>query len=816
MGTLLQDIKYGIRMLLKNRWFTLIAVATLALGIGVNTAVFSVVNGVLLNPLPFPEPKQLVTLYENSHDFKQSSISYPNFSDWQRMNSVFSSVAAFRPDSFNLTGSGEAQQVKVEMVSADFFPILGVRPILGRTFTADEDRRGAAPVALISEGLWKGKFGGSAQICGTTVTMSGKGYTIIGVIPAGLHLAIQSYQEKNDVFVPVGIYDDPLFQDRGVHEGMAAIGRLKPRVTMAQAHADMDGIASRLAAAYPDADKGAGITLVQLKEEMVGEVRQFLLVLLGAVGFVLLIACVNVANLQLARSNSRAREFAIRAALGASQTRVIRQLLTESILLGLAGGTLGLILAEWGTRAALSVLPEALPRAEAVGLDGRVLFFTLAASILAGIVFGLAPALKTAQPSVQEMLKEGGRGVSGARNRAQGVFVVIEMAMALILLVGAGLMIRSLVDLWSVNPGFNSHNVLIFSSSLAPSLGANAANSRAGLRELGSALKAIPGVEAVSLTAGSLPMQGDNELPFWLEGHPKPTNTSEMSPTLFYFVDPGYVKAMGIELKRGRFLSASDDEHSQPVVVIDESFARQYFPNQDPIGKRINLGIIEMHLQVVGIVGHVKQWGLDTDAHNTIQAQAYTPLLQIPDKYFVGPPSATVVVRTMGPPAALTETIRKSIESLNSENVMYDTQTMDEIISDSLAARRFSMILLGVFAALALVLSSIGIFGVISYVVSQRTREIGIRMALGAQRRDVLRLMLGDGMRMTLIGVAIGVVAALLVTRLMENMLFGVSAADPLTFAGVATILTGVALLACYLPARRAMRVDPTVALRYE
>jgi predicted permease len=816
MGTLLQDIKYGTRMLIKNGWFTLIAVATLALGIGVNTAVFSVVNGVLLNPLPFPQPKELVTLYENSRDFKQSSISYPNFLDWQRMNSVFSSIAAFRPDSFNLTGSGEAQQVIVEMVSSDFFPILGVRPVLGRTFTADEDRRGASPVALISEGLWKGKFGSSTQICGTTITMNGKGYTIIGVVPAGLRLAVQSYQDKNEVFVPVGTYDDPLFQDRGVHEGMAAIGRLKPGVTLAQAHADMDGIANRLAASYPDADKGAGITIVPLKEEMVGEVQPFLLVLLGAVGFVLLIACVNVANLQLARSSSRSREFAIRAALGASQTRVIRQLLTESILLGLAGGALGLVLAEWGTQAALKVLPEALPRAETVGLDGRVLFFTLAASILAGVVFGLAPALRTAQPNVQEMLREGGRGASGARNRAQGVFVVIEMAMALILLVGAGLMIRSLVDLWSVNPGFDPHNVMVFSASLSPSLGVDAATTRTALRQLGSTLQAIPGVKAVSLTGGALPMQGDNELPFWLEGQPKPANTSEMKPTLFYFVDPGYVKAMGIELKRGRFLTESDDEHSQPIVVIDENFARQYFPNQDPIGKQINLGIIEMHLQVVGIVGHVKHWGLDTDAHNSIQAQAYMPLLQVPDKYFIGPPGATVVVRTAQSPAAVTETIRKAIEGLTSQDVMYNAHTMDEIISDSLAARRFSMILLGVFAALALALSSIGIFGVISYVVSQRTHEIGIRMALGAQRSDVLRLMLGDGMKMTLIGVAIGVVAALLVTRLMQNMLFGVSAADPLTFAAVAVILSGVALLACYLPTRRAMRVDPMVALRYE
>ncbi len=816
MGTLLQDLRYGIRMLVKNPWFTLVAVATLALGIGVNTAVFSVVNGVLLNPLPFPQPKQLVTVFESAHEFKHSSISYPNFQDWQRMNSVFASMAAYRSDSSTLTGSGEAQQVNVEMVSADFFGILGVRPVLGRTFAADEDRTGAAPVALISAGLWEKKFAKSPQICGSTITMDGKGYTIVGVIPASLHLAIQSYHKQTDVFVPVGNFDDPLFHDRGVHEGMAAIGRLKPGVTIEKARADMDGIASTLASEYPDADKDRGITLVPMKEAMVGDVRAFLLVLLGAVGFVLLIACVNVANLQLARSTSRAREFAIRAALGASQTRVIRQLLTESILLGLAGGGLGLILAEWGTRAALDVLPEALPRGEAVGLDGHVLLFTLVASILAGVVFGLAPALKTAQPNVQEMLKEGGRGASGARHRAQGVFVIVEISMALVLLVGAGLMIRSLVSLWSVNPGFNPHNVLTFSVSLSPSLGANPVTTRAALRNVGRTLEAIPGVEAVSLTGGALPMQGDNELPFWLEGQPKPANTSEMKLSLFYLVDPGYLKAMGIQLKRGRFLAASDDEHSQPAVVIDESFARQYFPNQDPIGKQINLGIIEMHLEVVGIVGHVKHWGLDTDAHNSIQAQAYMPLLQIPDHFFVGPPGARVVVRTAQSPAALGETIRKAIEGLNSENVMYDTHTMHDVISDSLAARRFSMILLGVFAALALVLSSIGIFGVISYVVGQRTHEIGIRIALGAQRGDVLRLMLGDGMKTTLIGVAIGVTAALMMTRLMENMLFGVSATDPLTFAGVAVILSGVALLACYLPTRRAMRVDPMVALRYE
>jgi predicted permease len=817
MGTLLQDIRYGIRMLVKNPGYTLIAVLTLALGIGANTALFSVVNGVILDALPYPQPNQLVILYENSPAFEKFSISYPNLQDWQRSNSTFAEIAGYRSDDFSVTGSGETERVRVGMVSADFFPILGVNPLLGRLFSLDDDRRTAAPVTLISYGLWQRKFGSAPDIVGKRMTMDGHDYTVIGVMPASFHLQVNNFDSAKDVYVPLGQFGDPLFQDRGVHEGMDAIARLKPGVSLAAARADMDQISRNLAAAYPNEDKNAGATIVPLKQDMVRDVQLFLWVLLGAVGFVLLIACVNVANLQLARSTGRAREFAIRAALGASQGRVIRQLLTESVLIGLAGGGIGACLAAWGTQAAIRVLPDTLPRAEEVRLDAHVLMFTLAVSILAGIVFGLAPALKTSRPNLQDTLKQSGRGGSGAKHRALGVFVVGEMAMALVLLTGAGLMIRSLAALWSVNPGFNPHNALVFDVTLSRSLGANATTIRSALRELEEKLQGVPGVRAVSCTGGGLPMTGDDEMPFWPDGKPKPANQAEMDQTLFYTVGPGYLDAMGIQLDRGRFFTTNDNEHSSPVAVVDEDFAQKYFPGEDPIGKRIHIAIVDTAPEIVGVIRHVKHWGLDSEAdQQKIQAETYIPLMQIPDKFWSGSPQAQVVLRSSGPPAAIAGAVRETITKLNSEDVMFETRTMDAIIGESLAARRFSMVLLSIFAGIALLLSSIGIYGVISYVVGQRTHEIGIRLALGAQRRDVLRLMLGEGMKMAIVGVAIGVCAALGLTHLMVKMLFGVSATDPVTFAGVAVVLSGVALAACYIPARRAMRVDPIIALRYE
>ncbi|NDQ55949.1 MAG: ABC transporter permease [Acidipila sp.] len=816
MDTLWQDLRYAVRTLAKSPGFTAVVVLTLALGIGANTALFSVINGVLLNPLPYPEPSQLVTLHESKPNFETGSISYPNFRDWQKDNHTFSAIAVSRGTTLILTGMGEAEQLRGRFVSSDFFPLLGVKPVIGRTFAPGEDEIGAGPIAIVSVALWKRKFNSSPEILGKGITLDGKEFTIVGVIPANFDLLLRSFR-VGEVYLPIGQWGNPLLTHRTAGLGIHGVGRLKLGVSVEQAQADMDRVTRNLAAAYPNEDKGIGAKLFPLREEMLGSIQPVLLVLLGAVGFVLLIACVNVANLLLARSAGRSREFAIRAALGAGQGRLIRQLLTESVLLALAGGGLGLLLAAWGTKAARGVLPAMMPRAGDIGLDSHVLIFTMAISLLAGILFGLAPALRTSQPDLHRTLKEGGRGSSGRRHHTQGVFVVVELSMALVLLIGAGLMIRSLQRLWDVDPGFNPRNVLTFGASLSPSMAKAKPDAiRAAFRELDDKLGAIPGVQAVSLSWGAMPMSGDDELLFWLDGKPRPASVHEMNWALKYVVDPDYLKVMRIPLLRGRFLTDRDNAQSPPVLVIDEAFAQKYFPNQDPIGKRLSHDDYN-HAEIVGVVGHVNQWGLDRDATQELRAQAYVSIRQLPDEVIsLTPGGVSVLLRSEGELTGLFDSVRRTVQQINSEEVVYGAQTMEEIISDSLAARRFSMILLGVFASLALLLSSVGIYGVISYLVGQRTHEIGIRVALGAQRGDVLRLVLGEGAKMALLGVGIGVVAALGLTRLMAHMLYGVSATDPLTFTAVATLLTGVSQAACYVPARRAMRVDPLEALRYE
>lgn len=813
MTTFLQDLRYALRTLAKSPGFAVIAVLTLALGISANTVLFSIVNGVLLNPLQYPNSEQLVAVYASTTGYSRAPITYLNFLDWQHDTETFSSMAAYRNQDYNFIGTTEAERLSGYMISADFFSTLQVNPVLGRTFTADDDQLGAAPVVILGGGFWQRDFGSSPEVIGKSLTLNGKSYTVVGVVPPSFTF----YGHDRDVYTSIGQWTDPSFRDRRISVSARSIGRLKPGVTLAQARADMDRIARNLAAAFPVADKDTGINLVSMKEDIVGNVQPFLLVLLAAVGFLLLIACANVANLLLARATGRSREFAVRAALGASHMRVVRQLLTESFLLAGLGGGFGLLLAFVAGKLVLAILPATLPRAAEISLDSRVLLFTLTISVFAAIVFGLVPALRSSRIDLQEVLRQSDRGSSGSRHGLQRALIVGEVALALVLLIGAGLMLRSLSALWRVNPGYVPNHAMTFNLSMPGSPATTSAETRARLRQFDDKMRSLPGVKAVSVTLGSRPMLHDSSLPFWIIGRPRPANDNELPQSMFFLVESGFQQAMGITLQRGRWVTPQDNENAPIVVDIDDMFARTYFPNEDPIGKHIHLEQFNVDAEIVGVVGHVKQWGLGNDSKSAIEAQFFYPFMQLPERLMpMVADAVAVVLRTEGDPAGVMDSARRAVNELDRRDVIYSEQSLGDVLAGSVAPHRLSMVLLAIFAVLALLLSCVGIYGVISHLVGQRTREIGVRMALGAQRQDVLRLVLSQGAKMALLGVVVGVVGALGLTRLMSNQLFGVTAHDPLTFVAVAALLTLVALVACYLPARRAVRVDPMVALRHE
>jgi len=797
-------------MLRQSPGFTLIAAIALALGIGANTAMFSAVNGVLLRPLPYREPERLLRLYTSMPQFREASVSYPNFLDWQLRSRSFELMAAYRNETFNLTGRGTPERLRGNMASSTIFAALGVKPIVGRTFRDEEDRRGGEPVVVLTSSFWSVRFGSDREVIGRAITLNEKLYTIVGVVPAD-----DAIWQRTSVIVPIGQWSEPLFWDRSVSMGMGVLGRLRAGTSTERAQAELDAVAAALALEYPKEDKDRGIYAVSLRDDLTGAVKTPLVVLLGAVGFVLLIACANVANLLLARSSARRREFAIRGALGASRGRVMRQLLTEGLLLAILGGSLGLAMAASLNEVLIAKIAARLPRADQIHLDASVLGFNGLVALLASVLFGITPALDAARSDVSTALKEGGRGTT-SRHGLQRALVVVEVALALVLATSAGLMMRTMSQLWSVNPGFDPRNVLTFGVAGSPAVHGTPTAVRNGVTDTTERLRSIPGVQAISLVGGAMPMKSDSELPYWVEGRPKP-EPSQMDLALFSFVDPGYLSVMRIPLYRGRFLSTQDDENSPCVAAIDEEFVRRAFPNQDPLGQRVNLELLQLRCEVVGVVGHVKQWGLDADATAKVQSQMYLASRQIPDSVMdLISTGSEYVVRTTVEPYALVPALERTISGINGKMVAYGEESMVDVIGNSLSARRFTRLLLGAFAALALALAAVGIYGVVSYSVAQSTHEIGVRMALGADGGTVLRTVLRGAMQMALIGIAIGAVSALAVTRVMKDLLFGVSAADPATFGATAVLLASVAVVASYVPARRATKVDPIVALRYE
>ena len=813
MNTLFQDIRFGLRMLLKSPSVSIVATIALALGIGANTAIFSVVNAVLVRPLPFPKSDSLVALFETDlqRGMQRGSHSYPNFFDLRSQNTVLERTACYHSSDFIMTGRGEPARLQGAVVTSDLFPLLGVAPMLGRTFLPEEDKPSeTGRVAVLSQPLFQKRFNSDPSILNQTVTLNGVMFTVVGVMPAGFEFPIQN----DPVELWTTIAGDasgktPVTNQRGAHF-LQAVGRLKPGVTIDQAQADFTTIAGRLEQQYPDTNTHRGLRVDSALSALVGDVRPMLLILLYAVACVLLIACANVANLLLARATSRHKEMAIRTALGASRGRVVRQLLTESVLLSLLGGAVGLMLAVWWSDLLIALGKEDIPRAVQVGIDWRVLGFTFGVSVITGLVFGLVPALHSSKRELVESLKEGGRGNSeGARrNKVRSILVVAELAIAVVLLVGAGLLIQSLWRLQKMNSGLQPENILTFNLGLPEKY--NWEKQAQFFIDLKSRLEATPGVQSASSII-PLPLSGDRfSISFQIDGHPVAPKDEPSGD--FFSAGVGYFKTMGIPIIKGRDFDDRDRHGATPVVIITESLARQFFPNEDPIGKRIKPGINTIEDEkspwrdIIGVAADVRNRGLDTPP----KPAYYVPQTQVPFD------SAVMVIKTNGEPHSLISAATKQVAGLDQDLPLYGVKSMEEYLSSSVAAPRFSTTLLSIFAAVALVLTVVGLYGVMSYSVAQRTNEIGIRLALGAQSRDVLLMIVKQGGTLILLGVVIGLGGAYLLTRLIASLLFGVTAKDPITFGAVAVLLAIVALLACYLPALRATKVDPMDALRCE
>jgi len=810
---LLQDVRYGLRTLAKAPGFTAVAILTLALGIGANTAIFSVVYAVLLKPLPFANPEQLVSVFEANpqEGVPVTAFSYMNLEEMREQNHVFSEMAGNQSHDLTLTGQGDPSTVHTAVVTPELFSLLETQPLAGRTFFPEDGKKGAAPVVIVSENLWRSTLGADPKIIGNAINLDKRAFTVIGIMPAGFHFPL--LRQSPDIWIP--LVQDPLFGGwmarRGGH-WLPVTGRLKPGVTVAQAQAEMDTIGRRLATEFPAENTGWVIRVEPLQKEIVGDVKPALLVLLGAVGLVLLIACANIANLLLMRATSRTKEMAVRIALGAGRARIVRQLLTESAVLGLLGGVAGILLAAWGVQGLGALLPADLPQVHAIRVDGWVLGFALLLSLGASFIFGLAPALFAADSNVQASLKEGGgrAGEGGGRQRARSFLAVAEIALAMVLLVAAGLLVRSFVTLTSVSPGFNVQHILKAEVSLPQFQYSTPEQWNAFTNELLGRIQADPGLRD-SAVGVPLPLMSNGfiNLGFDIPGNP-PASAGTNRTADYAAVSPEYFRVMEIPLLRGRTFTQEDIMSAARVTVISQAMARLYFPNQDPLGKRLVFGFPpdggNISREIVGIVDDVRDVTLNKDPG----AMMYVPYAQAP---FWG---AVVVVKTTLSPSSVAATIRQEVRKIDKDLPVTDVETMEGIVDASVAQPRFRTLLLGLFGAMALVLAASGIFGVISYGVSCRTHEIGIRIALGATPGKVLWLILGESAKLLLLGLAFGIPAALGLGRFLSNLLFGVRPADPVTFVGVATLLTLVAVAASYAPTRRAMRVDPMTALRYE